>query len=217
MNSKWKYVLFDMDGTLVDSAEMVIGRYVEAFQHFDVVVPAASELDTLVGPSAIMSMTKYLGSDLAHEGVKFYRELANRDGYKGLSLFPGIQNLIHNLSNAGLTLAVATSKPENEAKGILAHLGISSYFDFVSGASDQNGIHTKTEVIIRAIEGVSPPTVADVVMIGDRIFDVEGANNIGLPCIFVKWGGAQISEAEGAVFQVETPEELENLLLSHLP
>lgn len=213
MNLKWKYVLFDMDGTLVDSEETVISRYVATFNHFGIQIPEKSELKKLLGPSAIMSMTKYLGTDLANDGVFFFRELAKKDGFKGISLFPGVADLVSKLHNEGICLSVATSKPEIEAIKILDHLDISGFFSFVSGASDIHGIHSKTDVIKRAIQELSISSNKDVLMVGDRIFDVEGARNIGIPCVFVDWAGTDIQEAEGSIGVAHTPSELEEFIL----
>lgn len=211
---RWKIILFDMDGTLVDSAKMVTNRFAETFTNFGIQVPEAEELHGLVGPSAANTMLNYLGEELAPEGIAFYRELAKRDGSSGLSLFFGIRELITSLHLAGIQLGVATSKPELEAIHILKHLEIEQYFSVVSGASDIEGIYSKTDVISRALSRFSPSTLDEVVMIGDRIFDVEGAEACNLESIFVTWGGANVKEGTRSLFVVNSPEKLKQLLLS---
>lgn len=214
MTGKWPFVLFDMDGTLIDSAEMVTRRYVETFEFFCVEIPSEKELHSLVGPSAVMSMTKYLGAERVDEGIAYYRELAKRDGLSGLEPFPGIPEMIHSIHSQGVRLAVATSKPEVEAQKILSHVGLDHLFEAVSGASDALGINSKPDVMKRAIERLSPPTLSHVVMVGDRIFDVEGAVECGVDSIFVSWGGADLSEAGQSIAITHTPAELEALILS---
>lgn len=213
MSTRWPFVLFDMDGTLIDSAEMVTRRYAETFEFFGIEVPGKEELHTLVGPSAVMSMTKYLGAERADAGIAHYRVLAKRDGLSGLDPFPGIPEMIHTLHSQGVRLAVATSKPEIEAERILAHVGLDHLFEAVSGASDALGINSKPDVMKRAIERLSPPSLSHVVMVGDRVFDVEGAAECGVESIFVSWGGADLNEAGQSVAITHTPAELETLIL----
>lgn len=213
MSARWPFVLFDMDGTLIDSAEMVTRRYAETFEFFGVEVPGKEELHTLVGPSAVMSMTKYLGPERADEGIAHYRVLAKRDGLSGLDPFPGIPEMIHSLHSHGIRLAVATSKPEIEAEKILAHVGLDHLFEAVSGASDALGINSKPDVMKRAIERLSPPSLSHVAMVGDRVFDVEGAAECGVESIFVSWGGADLNEAGQSIAITHTPAELEALIL----
>lgn len=213
MSIRWPFVLFDMDGTLIDSAEMVTRRYAETFEFFGIEVPGKEELHTLVGPSAVMSMTKYLGAERADAGIAHYRVLAKRDGLSGLDPFPGIPEMIHTLHSHGVRLAVATSKPEIEAERILAHVGLDHLFEAVSGASDALGINSKPDVMKRAIERLSPPSLSHVVMVGDRVFDVEGAAECGVESIFVSWGGADLNEAGQSIAITHNPAELETLIL----
>lgn len=213
MSTRWPFVLFDMDGTLIDSAEMVTRRYAETFEFFGIEVPGKEELHTLVGPSAVMSMTKYLGAERADAGIAHYRVLAKRDGLSGLDPFPGIPEMIHSLHSHGVRLAVATSKPEIEAERILAHVGLDHLFEAVSGASDAIGINSKPDVMKRAIERLSPASLSHVVMVGDRVFDVEGAAQCGVESIFVSWGGADLNEAGQSIAITHTPAELETLIL----
>ncbi|MBK5239313.1 MAG: HAD hydrolase-like protein [Actinomycetales bacterium] len=209
----WAAVLFDMDGTLVDSAAMVTRRFAETFRHFDVQVPSPAELHSLVGPSAETTMVKYLGPEAKAEGIIFYRELAKRDGVSGLELFSGVRELIARLEANSVKMAVATSKPEEEAKNILRHFGILESFEVVSGASDARGIHHKADVIRGAVDRLSLETGESSIMVGDRFFDIEGAAECGIPSLFVAWGGADSIEAEGAIRSFEMPNDLSDFLL----
>lgn len=211
---RWKYVLFDMDGTLIDSAPMVTKRFAETFEYFGITVPDEKELHSLVGPSAAMTMEKYLGANRVAEGVAYYRKVAAAQGISQLLPFPGVAETISRLSTSGLKLAVATSKPEVEAVRILNNVELGHFFDVVSGASDVEGVHRKADVILRALQRLEVSAPEDCVMVGDRIFDVEGAEECGLETVFVTWGGADKAEASRALLIIDQPHELVDLVVT---
>lgn len=212
--TRWKYVLFDMDGTLIDSAPMVTKRFAETFQYFGIAVPDEKELHSLVGPSAAMTMEKYLGVERAAAGVAHYRKVAAEQGISQLLPFPGVAEAISRLSTSGLRLAVATSKPEVEAVRILNNVDLAHFFDVVSGASDTEGVHRKADVISRALQRLEVSSLEECVMVGDRIFDVEGAEECGLETVFVSWGGADVDEASRALVIIDQPHELVDLVVT---
>ena len=202
-----------MDGTLIDSAPVVTRRYRETFLHFGIEVPSEQELHALVGPSAAMTMEKYLGADLVQEGIAHYRSVAEREGIDELNCFDGIPELLENLYARNLKLAVATSKPEIEAVKILKNLDLDHFFGVVSGASDANNVHTKTDVMKQALLRLDVPQLSQSIMIGDRIFDVDGSIDCGIDCVFVTWGGADLSEALNANYVAHTPTQLSEILI----
>lgn len=214
MKNNWSFVIFDMDGTLIDSAKIVTSRFARTFQKFGVEVPNISELHSLLGPSAASTMEKYLNSGDAADGLAHYRQLASEDGVTGIEAFAGIREVLRKLSETGITLAVATSKPEEEAVQILEHLGLLFYFSVISGASDKLGIHKKSDVIKSALNRLQPISIEKVVMVGDRIFDIEGAAECGIDSIFVTWGGASEAEGENATAIVQNPSNLYQLIVN---
>ena len=214
MKNKWSIAIFDMDGTLIDSAKIVTSRFARTFQKFGVEVPNTTELHSLLGPSAASTMEKYLKSGDCADGLAHYRQLALEDGVNGIEPFTGIREVLRELSENEITLAVATSKPEVEAIRILEHLGLRHYFSVISGASDNLGIHKKGDVIRNALNRLQPKYFERVVMVGDRIFDIEGAAECGIDSIFVIWGGASEAESENATSVAQTPSELIDLLVN---
>ena len=110
---------------------------------------------------------------------------------------------------------VATSKPELFAKRVLEKFGIAKYFDFIAGATlDEKTRANKIEIMDYALKScnVSPK---DVIMVGDRLFDIEGAKHFGMECIAVLFGYGSMEEFKryGAEYIVETAEDVADLIL----
>ena len=129
----------------------------------------------------------------------------------------GLAEYIQNyLKSKGIRLAVATTKPEHMAKTVTDHYGLTQYFETVSGAESEGD--TKSEVIRKACERMNiPPDVwCDILMVGDRKYDIIGAHECSMKCIGVSYGFAPSGEFEeyGADYIVHTVDDLKNFLLN---
>ena len=211
----WKTVLFDLDGTLTDSAPGITNSVAHALAHYGIQAEPAS-LMQFVGPPLTDSLRDLYGFELEKrtEAVEFFREYFNEKGWLENSPYPGIADLLRDLKDAGLTLMVATSKPEVQAVRIMKHFGLAEYFDQICGAplGSEEGAK-KSSVIRKALSYVDDPS--QVVMVGDRRHDVAGAKETGLPCIGVLYGygGREELETAGAAYIAADMEELKKLLL----
>jgi phosphoglycolate phosphatase len=128
--------------------------------------------------------------------------------------FPGIRELLAHLRAGGLTLGVATSKPQNMAELLLERSGLTACFDGIFGSSPGLNNEKKWQIVQRALNQLNAEPEA-AVLIGDTKYDVFGAARCGIPCIGVAWGYAEPGELEaaGAAGIVKSMEELERLLL----
>lgn len=131
------------------------------------------------------------------------------------SLFDGIPALLSDLRAAGVRLAVATSKAEPTARRILEHFELDGYFEVIAGASPDGTRSLKSEVVAHALRQLEP--LPDrVLMVGDRMHDVEGAAEHGIDTVVVGWGygGADFSGPAAVVAHahVETVEALRGVL-----
>ena len=129
--------------------------------------------------------------------------------------YEGIGKPLEALQQEGRELAVASSKPERFVREILEHFGIGQYFSEIVGATMDEKLSSKPD-IIREVFRRGKLTQADkasVVMIGDRRFDIEGANETGLDSIGVYYGFAEPGELEkaGATYIAETVQNLADL------
>lgn len=198
---RWKYVLFDLDGTLTDSRVGVANGVAHALNTLGLEPPQGDDILQWLGPPLSTSFREYVGLDesRALEAIRLYREYYNHTGAFENQVFAGIPELIAQLKESGNTLAVATSKVDYAAVAILEHFGLSQFFDTIVGA-DEYGVErgTKSLVIKQALQDVSYSVGESAVMIGDRWHDIHGAHEHGLDSIGVLWGYGEREEIENA-------------------
>jgi phosphoglycolate phosphatase len=180
-------VIFDLDGTLTDSAEGIVASFLHALSHIGAPVPEGDLVAQIVGPP--MDQTFHgmgLGEDTAAAIAAFRAEYGAR-GWAINTLFDGIVPLLVDLRAAGVRLAVATSKLEPTAQRILAHFGLDEHFEVIAGADPDGSRHTKFDVLAHALDQLHP-LPERVLMVGDRSHDVEGAAAHGIDTVVVGWG-----------------------------
>ena len=208
-----KSILFDLDGTLTDSGEGIINCALLTLEHFGLPLPAREELRFFVGPPLSGSFVKLgIPEDQVNEAIRYYRSHYTVTGIHQNSVYPGIEALLQALQSQGHKLYVATSKPEFMANQILEDFGLAKYFTLICGATTDTHRNTKEAVISHLMERNSGGN--DYIMIGDTIFDVEGAASLGIPTIGVSWGYGNVDDmiAAGAVAIANDTEELFRLL-----
>ncbi|WP_369373834.1 HAD hydrolase-like protein [Promicromonospora sp. Populi] len=225
------HVLLDLDGTLTDSAPGIIASLRAGFTNTGFEVPSDEVLRTFVGPPLGASMTGVGLSDAdAATVITAYRQDFEVHGMFDNSVFPGIPAALADLREAGVTLLVATAKPEHYARRIVEHFGLDAYLadglDGVHGAAPESfmEVQGKEVVVERAVaHAVALGAVVgaaagagggQVVMVGDREHDVHAAAHHGVPTVGVTWGYAEPGElaAAGAAAIATTPDELRKLL-----
>ena len=222
-------VLFDLDGTLVDPAGAITLGIVHALGVHGIEIPDQEVLDSFVGPPLATSLASLPGvtEAMIPSIVEEYRQRYLAEGMQASRVYPGIEDLLRTLNAAGVVCAVATSKPTGLAERLLSIQGIRDHFAAVAGSPEDESIpHAgKGPILGAALEaiGLEPADgplaetspQAKVVMVGDRIFDVDGAAAHGLSCIGVRWGYAPAGELEqaGARPIVSTAERLEAALV----
>ena len=207
-----KYVLFDLDGTLTDSQEGIINSILYALKSFGIAVEDRNSLRPFLGPPLLESMKKYYGFDQeqAELALKKYREYFSTTGLLENRVYPGIPQLLEKLKRRGYILMVATSKPELYTLQILEHFDLQKYFSFVGGATmDEKRVH-KGDVIRYVLESNRLEDRSEVIMVGDRCNDVQGAKENGIQVIGVLYGYGDREELEsaGADFLAKQVEEL---------
>jgi phosphoglycolate phosphatase len=216
---KYKYLLFDLDGTLINTLEGVVKCAQYALNKYGIEKDLES-LRPFLGPPLHDSFLRFgISEENAAEAIAHFRERYNKLGISESYLFPEIPSLLSKLKNAGYILGVATSKLERYAIEILEIFGISEYFTYVTGSNIDETISKKHEVIEEAlrrfgIEDRKPLAL----MIGDMKFDDIGAKMAGIDSLGVYTGTAQPLEHEkaGATYIADSFEELEKILLVDL-
>lgn len=215
------YILFDLDGTLTDPKEGITKSVRHALLHFGIETENLDSLTPFIGPPLTDSYKKFYGlsDEQAWEGVLAYREYFSVRGWLENKEYPGIRELLKALKEAGKTLFVATSKPEEFARKITDYFGMTEYFDFIGGADMEETRVRKADVIRYVLSqyGLKNDceTVARCVMVGDREHDVLGARECGMDCVGVLYGYGSRQEMDGCRpgWVAGSVEELRNLLL----
>ena len=185
--SRGDLVIFDLDGTLTDSAEGIVASFRHALHTIGVTVPDGDLVSRLVGPPMHITMAEMGLGEHVDAAMAAYRADYTSRGWSMNRLFAGIPALLADLKAAGVRLAVATSKAEPTARRILAHFGLDTYFEVIAGASVDAGRASKADVLGHALAQLAP-LPERVVMVGDRSHDVEGAAAHGIATIVVGWG-----------------------------
>ncbi|MCX7522685.1 HAD hydrolase-like protein [Microbacterium sp. STN6] len=215
----WTCVLFDLDGTLTDSAPGITASLAETFRRLGRAVPSDDELLGYVGPPLLESFRVFAGMNPEQvlEAAELYRTVSSESGsdLNNNAVFPGMKGLLVRLQAAGVPLAIATSKPEWRAREILEHFGLAEYFTVITGASVDEVRSAKADVVAEAIRRLAEQGIdlEQAVMVGDRAHDVLGAGEHGIPTILVEWGYGSPAEAAGAIAIVHSVDQLSTLLL----
>ena len=213
---RYEYILFDLDGTLTDSAIGITNSVKYALNKFGIEVVNGGELNRFVGPPLMDSFINYYGfsEEQAKTAVEYYREYYVEKGIFENLVYDGCENMLQSLKDNGMKLIVATSKPEIFAKQILEYFDIAKYFTYIAGSNIDGTRVKKDEVIQYALESCNIKDLTKLIMIGDRVYDILGAKKVGINSIGVLYGYGDRNELEnaGADFIVETVTEIGNIL-----
>ncbi len=209
-------ILLDLDGTITDSAPGITDTLAYTFEQLGMPVPEYEQLLRWVGPPIMDSFRDLAGMDAAtaDRALAIYRERYLDRGAYDATLFDGMGTLVQQIAAAGIPLSLATSKPELPATLMLEHFTIAHCFTVITGASADETRSEKADVVEEALRRLRDLDVPldNVVMVGDRIHDIEGAAAHGVPTIAVTWGyGSDAEHAEAALVASST-DELRSLL-----
>ena len=192
MQNTYKYLLFDLDGTLTDPAEGITRAVQHALKKQGIHVADRKTLLPFIGPPLQQSFQDFYGftPQQAAEACEAYNDYSPPKGIFENRPYKGIHAFLRQLRDEGRTLLVATSKPEILAKRILEHFGLLPYFDFVGGDTMERTRSDKAEVIRYVLQaaGITTKEKRAAVMIGDRKHDIIGARSNGIDSIGVLYG-----------------------------
>lgn len=213
----WSAILFDLDGTITDSAPAITNSLSRTFAVLGRPVPSDAELLSYVGPPLLAAFREFAGmtEEEADEALVVYRADYQGEASLDTAVYPGVAGLLERIHQAGIPLALATSKPESNAIRILEFFDLARYFTVMVGASEDETRSEKADIVAEALrrldeEGVD---ISAPVMVGDRSYDAEGATANGIPAILVEWGYGSPAEAASATAVVHSSDQLGRLLL----
>lgn len=211
-----KTIFFDMDGTLIQSEFGIYESVLYALEQFGYQLEDQGILRKFIGPPLYNSFTEFLGfaPEDAEKAVAYYRDFYSREGIYKAPLYDGVREMLLELQAAGLRLACVTSKPDMFAKRVLEHHQITSCFEILAAPKPEDHNSDKAPLLLRAMDELSIDP-AEVVMVGDRMYDINGANDAGVRSIGVLYGYGSEEELKeaGATELAKTPAEVVKLCL----
>jgi phosphoglycolate phosphatase len=219
------HVLLDLDGTLSDSEPGILRSLQWACEIEGFPIPDEAQVRSVIGPPFEIGLPSIgIPDDALFRVIKTYRERYETIGLFENTLYDGIVSMLDGLATAGLSLSIATAKPERTAVRIIEHFGLTERFEFIVGATLTQERRAKHQIITHVLgllgldsgDDETPRVVPRVMMVGDRDHDVHGALQNGLPCIGVTWGYGSVEEllTAGAFALADEPADVVDLVLA---
>ncbi len=213
----YNYIIFDLDGTLSESAEGITKSVQYMLEKLGIIEPDLKKLECFIGPPLNVTLEGQYGmdKDTAWQGVLYYRERFDKIGVFENHPYNGIEDMLKALKSKGKTLAIATAKPQPQTDAIIKRYGFDKYFDVVKGPAPTSKEHTKADIVKAVIETLNCDKNRTL-MVGDKSHDINGAKENGIKSLGVLYGYGSKKELEaaGADFVVETVKELKKFLLN---
>lgn len=216
---KYKYFLFDLDGTISESAMGIRESLEKAILSLNKPLPDLDDYTLYIGPPLIDTFRNicHFSEEEAKIGVEYYREYYNTQGKYRNKLYKGIDEVLIRLKENGAKIAVCSSKYEQFAEEIIDLLGVSKYFDAVCGSTLDGSRKDKKDLIpyaVNSLGGDMEENRSEIVMIGDTHFDAKGAKACGVDFVGVEYGYGtrQSMTNEGAVTFATDTDELYDIL-----
>lgn len=213
---RYNNILFDLDGTLTDSAEGVTRSIRYALQKFGI-ESRPDDLKSFIGPPLQQSFQIHYGfsEDKALQALNYYRDYFREKGIFQNKLYPQVAETLEELAASGIKLFLATSKPTVFAETVLQNFKINNFFRLVVGSNLDGTRVEKSEIIAFVLKQMGTLDRAETVMVGDREHDIIGARACGLDSIAVTYGYGSLSEltSAGPTHMADSVPELRALLL----
>ena len=215
-NNHIEAILFDLDGTLLDTSEGIRHSVRYALDQLQLPQPSEECLREFVGPPIQESLMRYggLSKEDAQRGANIFRDFYKNRALFEASLYEGIIPLLEQLHEQDIKIGVATYKREDYAIDILKHFGIAMYCNVMHGADNENKL-TKADIIDLCIDELGVQK-HNIVLVGDTEHDAKGASQAGIKFCAVTWGfgyqGSTINSAYDINFVCNNPLKLLRIL-----
>lgn len=213
----YEYILFDLDGTLTDS-KVGIQECIKFALDSKNIPYEDGVLDKMIGPPFRISMYEFLGLDMPmiEQLISLYRGEYEKYGWAHNRVYDGVREMLQTLKSHGKKLALATSKPQKFTNQIMKGFDLEKYFDFIGAASSDTSKELKCDVIASVLDNLDVKDKNKVLMVGDRLYDIEGAKIVGVDVCAVLYGYGSREEFEKykADYIVENPQDVVNLVLN---
>ena len=212
----YRLILFDLDGTLTDPTSGLVSSFAYALDRMGVDYGTRASLSRFIGPPLKEEWIRTFGftEEEGERTLALFREVFAESGWCDNRMFDGIPAMLDALRAAGKKIALATSKPEVFAEKILDFFGISDRFDFIGAATLDGSREKKEDVLAYAVAHFPDVSKDEMILVGDRRYDAEGAASVGIDSLGVRYGCGSREELAAAPFTAyaDTVEEIARLL-----
>lgn len=216
LTGTYKYIFWDMDGTIINSYPGVVSSVLYALDHFGMTETDAEVMRRYIGPPLRFTFGQvyHMDEEQIETAVAKYREHYDDGAMYDCEVFGGVSEAIDAFCKAGYKQVIASSKPESMCRKILHRFDMIEKMDDVVGASMDGRIDTKLQVLEEAFRRLGNPPKSQVVLIGDTKFDAIGAEKMGIDCIGITYGFGTRQELtdHGAIAVFDTIEEVVSYL-----
>lgn len=196
-----KLVIFDLDGTLIDSYEGIKEALNYAARKFGKRPWGLVEVKKRVGRGLEILIEEAIGKEYVEVGVKLFREKYAKIFLKRTKIFPSVKETIEYLYNKKILLAIASNKPSDFTRKIMENFGFSNHFKAIYGPFEVEKLKPDPEMLLKILEKLNIKK-EDALYVGDMLLDAETARNAGIDCILVSTGGNTLKELEKTGFPV---------------
>ena len=210
---RFPVVLFDLDGTVIDSGAIILASMRHAAKEVLGLEPADEDLMSAVGGPGLEAQMRALAPDRVEELVTVYRA-HNEPLHDGIVSFAGIDDVLVRLKDDGRRLGIVTAKRRETVELAFAHVPLGHLFDTVVGGDETERHKPDPGPLLLALERLRAQP-AEAAYVGDAPFDVKAAKAAGLFSVGVTWGGIHARErleAEDPDVLVDTPADLYGVL-----
>ncbi|HJC90846.1 MAG TPA: HAD-IA family hydrolase [Candidatus Mediterraneibacter excrementigallinarum] len=209
---KYQNILFDMDGTLIDSQNGIMESIIHTLKILEINEADMDKLRSFIGPplkKAFVDAYNMSEND-ADNAVEIFREYYKEKGIYNVELYTGIESMLNTLKESGYHLFIATSKPTDFTEKIVSYLNIDQYFRGIAGSNLDNTRSKKSEVIQYLLDTYQMDNKDEILMIGDKSQDIRGACQCGISAVAVSYGYGTENELlqSKPLYIADSPEDL---------
>lgn len=181
-----KYILFDFDGTLVNTNDVILASWQHTYRHYLGHEMPVDHITSCFGEPLLLTMEREFPGVDPQESADVYRQFQLENADKLVTIFPGIKELLADLKAAGYVLGIVTSRTRESALRYMDMFGITSYFSDLVTCDDTTVHKPNPDPILLAMSKLGA-SAEESIMIGDSPFDIKCANNAGVDSVMVNW------------------------------
>ena len=216
MESRYKCIIFDFDGTLADTHEGIIRTYQETIRLLGLPVPSVERITSTIGlelKDGLKAGVDGMTEEQAQEACRIYREIFPTIAIPCIKAFPGVPELMKSLNDKGLRLAIATSRSHHSLDDLARSLGIDGYFEGLFGAEDVKNHKPAPDLVLLILEKLEVKA-DEALVVGDATYDLLMGKGAGCEVCGVTWGNQSREKLSTAApeYIVDTLDELSKLI-----